>query len=238
LKIFAHDTQKSLYQFSKRLAYAYDALRKEFPQWKENDARIAVYVRCSNTAEHVLFSYIFENKLFTKKEWWSQFTYIKSPTDSQINIQKNNYDSFLRVSLVTQYFSCFETFFRILIKKLFPEFKERKFYLICEKILEEFDLKNYQRIFDLYRFIRNSLHENGIISDSHVYPIMYNGEWYRFEKGKSIMVNWLFLCEISMDLEECLNKIIHSKKITDIDSIEDPSSFDANEVTYSYYESM
>ena len=122
-----------------------------------------------------------------------------------------------------------------MISKIEPELSNNSFYKICEKILEEFDLTEYQRIFDLFRFIRNSLHNNGIITDPHAYSILYDGKIYRLEQNKSIQVNWWMLSKLSLDMQDCLNKIVSSQRICQLKEILDPSYF-ANEISYETYD--
>ena len=223
VKIIFHDPQKSLYQLSGRIAKAHEKLKRDFPDLRKDDTRITVYSHCVNTVESVLFSMIFEKEQLADKSWYQKVPYIEPPTDSQISSIRENYDAFLSVALVTEYFACFEIFFRNLIKKLIPTNKENSFHSICEKILKKLSLQNYQHKFDMYRFIRNSLHNNGIVTEKDARPILYNGVWYKFEQGKRIQVNWRMLCKLSAELEECLSKIIYSKKVSIFEFIKDPS---------------
>jgi len=223
VKIILPDQQKLLYQLSERIAKAREKLKRDFPDLQKDDARITVYGHCVNTVESVLFSMIFEKEQLADKSWYQKVPYIVQPTDYEIHSIRENYDAFLSVALVTEYFACFEIFFRNVIKKLIPTYKENSFHSICEKILKELNLKNYQDKFDMYRFIRNSLHNNGIVTEKDAYPIRYNGFLYKFEREKKIEVNWLMLCQLSAELEECLSKIIHSEKVSIFEFIKDPS---------------
>ena len=223
MKIKIHDPHDSLYKLSFRIALAYDKLKTDFPNWKPNDARITAYAYCVNTIESVLFSMIFKKNQLGDRKWYANIRYITSPSDSQIFSVQENYDAFLMVALVTEYFACFEIFFRNIINVLFPGYTKNKIFEICEDLLEELKLKQYQSKFDLYRFTRNSLHNNGVVTDKHAYSILYNGVWYDFTYGKKINVDWLMLCQLSAELEECLNKIIYSTRISKPDFIKDSS---------------
>lgn len=226
MEITYHDPRKSLYELSEKLATSYQKMRQEFPDWKEDDARLTCYTRCTNIVEEVLFSRIFEDEQLIDQNWYKKIPYIKSPTEIQIKTVRDTFDSFLRVSLVTIFFSSVETFFRVLQKEFFPKSKEKQIYKIIETMLEYLDLKYYQRIFDLHRFLRNSLHNNGIITDKYAYPILYNGVWYNFQLGKTIQVDWLMLCQTTSELDDCLNKIIHNEKIIKNNYIKDESYFE------------
>ena len=223
MKIIQHDPQESLYKLCCQIATAHYKLKEEFSNWSEDDFRMSVYSRCANIVESVLFSMIFKKEQLIDKDWYARIPYIKTPTEAQIHGIIGVFDSHLRVLLVTGYFASLETFFRILIKQIFPQYSGNKIHKILEKILDYFDLKDYEHKFNLYRFIRNSLHNNGIVTDPHAYPILYNGLWYNTEKGKPIQVNWLMLCQLTAELDQCLNKIIHSEKVSSLDVIKDPS---------------
>lgn len=101
-------------------------------------------------------------------------------------------------------------------------------------MLQEFGLKNDQHIFDFYRFIRNSLHNNGIITDKYTYPILYNGIIYELKPETFMVVNWVLISELFLDTQECLDKTIHSEKIYPLSEILDPSF--SGKLGYSMYD--
>ena len=234
MKIIVPNTQDILSQLSKKTAFRYEKFRQEFPDLNEQDIRVATLGRCANTVESVLYSCIFQNEQLTEPTWYNKISYLKNVTDSQIKSIQENYESFLRVAFVTEYFGIFEWFFRVLLKKIIPTSDKIQAYKIIETILKEFALKNDQRIFDFYRFIRNSLHNNGIITDKHTYPIMYNGIIYELKPETFMVVDWVLISELSWDMQECLDKIIHSEKIVQLSEILDPSF--PGELGYSIYD--
>lgn len=147
-------------------------------------------------------------------------------SESDIDIIVARFDSFLQVSLATMYFSSIENFFRIIGKKLYPKIFDERTHIsiIYKKILEDFDLKNYNCVFDMYRLIRNSMHDNGIYNNKEQ-KFYYNNEIYHFKPNEFILINWLLLCNLSIDLESCIFKIIKTKKVSSFDLIKDPSSY-------------
>ena len=102
------------------------------------------------------------------------------------------------------------------------------------KQCSEFALKNDQGIFDFHRFIRNSLHNNEIITDEHTYPIIYNGIIYDLKPETFMVVDWVLISELSWDMQECLDKIIHSENIIQLSEILDPTF--PRELDYSIYD--
>jgi hypothetical protein len=71
--------------------------------------------------------------------------------------------------------------------------------------------------------IRNSLHNNGVYNDKGEKTICYNNKSYSFKTGEHIVVNWFLLTNLSLDIEECLFKIIHEKEVSNHKVIRDPS---------------
>ena len=238
MKVSFHDPRKSLYELAKKIAYSHYNIEKEFTDWKKDDARLACHTRCIITVENVLFTRIFEEEQLGDQNWYKKIQYFQLPTPSQIKTTQETFDLNLRVVLVTLFFASLETFLRTLFKELFPSSIENQIYKIIEVLLEHLDLKVYQDKFDLYRFLRNSLHNNGIVTDKFAYPIKYNGVTYDFQLGKSVQVNWLMLCQVTSELEDCLNKIIHSKEVMKIKYIKDESYFDSLSFTYFHFESI
>jgi len=215
----------SLYELSKKIAIRHHNLKTDFSNWDEKDFRIAVYSRNTNLVESVLFSMIFRNEQLTDKNWYKKIKYIKSPTESQIYSTSNNYELNLRVWLIIGYLSSVESFFRFLIKQTNPELEYEKFWKICEEILKKYELTLYQQNFDFYRFIRNSIHNNGIVTDKNAYSIMFGGAIYEIKMGRPIKVNWPMLCQLTLELDTCLEKIIRVEEVSSLDVTPDPSFY-------------
>lgn len=225
MEMIESSPQKWLYQLSAQIAKRYVMIKKDFPNWGDIDSRITVYGRNSNLIENVLFSMIFKNEQLRDKNWYKKIPYIVTPNSTQLNTICNNYELNLRVWLVTGYLASVETFLRLLMKKINPKLAEKELYLICEYTLKRYNLKLYQLNFDFYRIIRNSLHNNGIITDKFAKPIMFDGIIYQIEKGKPIKVNWLMLCKLTSELDICLDKIIRSDEVSKLDDLKDLSYF-------------
>ena len=100
--------------------------------------------------------------------------------------------------------------------------------------MTKFDLKTYQRVFDLHRFIRNSLHNNGIVTDKHVYPMMYRGKIYPLQLNMQFQVDWILLSSLSLDMHDCVGKVMNSEIVSEIPEIIDPS-FEKNQNNYEMY---
>lgn len=229
------ETQDLLYELSKKTAISYKMFREEFPDLMKNDIRVTTFSMCANTVENILFSCIFQKEQLTDTNWYKKVSYIKDITDTQIKTIQEVYNSFLIVTFVTEYFSIFEHFFRVLIKKINSNSNKNQIYEIIETVLIKFNLKNYQRIFDLFRFIRNANHNNGRITDKYTYPILYNGVHYELKQNTLLIVDWVMLCNLSWDMQECMRKIIHSDKIPQLGDILDPS-FPTEDIGYQAYD--
>ncbi|HZS73614.1 MAG TPA: hypothetical protein VFA69_03825, partial [Candidatus Nitrosotalea sp.] len=136
------------------------------------------------------------------------------------------FDSFLQVALVTNYFTSVENFFRIVGNLLHPDLfdEHTPIFTISKKILERFDFKNYACVLDMYRLIRNLSHNNGVYN-KEARRFYYDGRVYHFIPNRLVYLNWKLLCDLSIDIEECIFQIINTKTISDYYEIEDPSSY-------------
>lgn len=193
-----------------------------------NDARLTLYGRSLNVIDSVFYSMFFETQYLSDKKWYKTINPLLNPTDIEISNQKRIFDEFLTLSFVTLLFSSSESFIRIIMQKLFPKEykKDSRFKSICTFLLTELKLHNYQHIFEMIRLLRNSLHNNGIITEDCHVPIVYRGKMFRFEKGKQMTVNWQLLTKLFIDVGECLFKITQSPKMEKISHLEDPSYFE------------
>ena len=231
------DEKDFIYDISKKLAMSYSQIRQDFPTWQDQDVRITTYSKCANITENILFSWNFKNEQLGKPNWYDKIPYIQTPTPNQIKTIQTGYGAFLMVSFVHWYIGILEHFFRVLLKHIESSSRLRNFYDICNYILEYFELEEYQKQFELFRLLRNSMHNNGVITDRHAHPIEYDGVTYDFQFGRQIRnVNWFMLCKVASELHDCLNKICRNNEISQVSFIEDPSYFDVSETSYVSFE--
>ena len=232
------DPKDFIYDISEKLAISYSQIRKDFPTWQDQDVRITTYSKCANVIESILFSWNFKNEQLSDPQWYDRIPYIHTPTPTQIKTTQAVYDSLLMISFVHWYIGTLEHFFRVLLKQINPESRLVNFYDICKYVLEYFELKEeYEKQFDIFRLLRNSMHNNGVITDRHAHPIEYDGVTYDFQLGRQIKnANWFMLNKVASELHDCLNKICRNEEISQILFIEDPSYFDVSETSYVSFE--
>ena len=199
-------------------------------QLNKNDARLTMYGRSLNVIDSVFYCMFFETHFLSDKQWYKTINPNLTPSDIEVSNQKMIFDEFLTLSFVTLLFSSTESFIRVVMKELFPDEikKDDRFKPMCTFLLTELNLKNYNHIFEIIRLLRNSLHNNGIITEDYRVPIVYRGKVFNFEKGKQMIVNWELLTKLFIDVEECLFKITQSPKLEKISYLKDPSYFEIN----------
>ncbi len=169
---------------------------------------------------------MFQRDHLGKIDWHANHSSLETPNDSDILLITARYDSFLQVSLVTNYFTSAENFFRIIGNISHPNcFNDyTSISTICEKVLEKFDCKNYACALEMYRLIRNLSHNSGVYNKEER-RFYYDGRVYYFIPDKLVYLNWKLLCDLATDIEECIFKIINTETISDPEEIKDPSSY-------------
>jgi hypothetical protein len=190
-------------------------LRKNYG-WDENDARITVFNKCSNVCSSVLLGYVFIDKYLSNKEWWKLYSTL--PIDSkEIQRAGNEFEMFLRVSLIQSTLYAVESSFRIYVVFLdskacsngLGEFKN-----IYEWLLKRTSLQSYSALLDIFRNIRNSMHNNGLFlpisgKDS---TIKYKGRSFEFKYGlPNDFVSTILILELISDVRELLLAIVQSE---------------------------
>jgi len=221
------DPKISLGKLDVQLTTSFDTIKNRFPDMIKNDVRLTFYGQTINTTESTLFCRIFENDLLNKNWYKRNFSDVIINTPDEIHKSVEAFDSFIVVAFTTLYFASVENFFRVLSNVVYPnEFKGNDYFsTIYKSLLKKFNL-NYIHIFDIFRLIRNSLHNNGVYNDKENQRFYYNDEFYELKKGVRIKVSWFLLSNLSRDIEECVFKIINTKKISNFDIIEDPSYYE------------
>lgn len=215
----------SLINLHEELHSSYEVLRKTM-RWPEADLRFTVYGHRISIVKNIIYCKIFERDQLSNIDWHVKTLPFKPPIDPDISIIMQRFDSFLQVSLITNYFTSIENFFRIIADRLYPNlFNEHTpISTIYNRIFEEFDCKNYTCVFDMYRLLRNLSHNNGIYNNEEK-RFFYDNRVYYFIPGKHVYINWLFLSNLSIDIDRCVFKIINTKPVTELSEIKDPSSY-------------
>ena len=102
---------------------------------------------------------------------------------------KDSHEIFFKIAFIHIYFSGIESSFRAFLKKIDPfscNNSTAEFKSIYEVLLKKLDLKQYIPLLDLFRCIRNTIHNNGVFipPSNKDECIKYKGKKYDFYVGK------------------------------------------------------
>lgn len=204
---------------------------QEVPGWKESDARVGVFAKCINVIEPTFFALMFEKEQLRTKEYQGRFAGEgnEPPSEEEIVSQSDNFLRYLILCYAITLFSVIESSLRIFVKKLDPTACSNgtsEVQSIYNWLLKQLGLQKYETLLELFRLIRNCMHNNGIFTpkNGQDVPITYKEQDFKFKKGEQILfVTFDFLILLSYDLREMLEDIIKSPKLSAFDYIEDPT---------------
>lgn len=199
------------------LVDAQTALSRKY-EWNENDARLTVLNKCSSVLSSINLGYVFFSKYLTKEDWWRANSTLAIDREQMSNAG-NEFEMFLRIGLIQNTLYAIESSFRIYVRAIDPmacsqgtaEFKN-----IYEWLLTRVRLQKYITLLDLWRNIRNSMHNNGLFwptsrKDS---LINYKDVIYTFEVGKpNDFVSTEFIVRLLPDIRMLLQELLESEEI-------------------------
>jgi len=143
--------------------------------------------------------------------------------------QVDNYIQFEQFGYAELLFSAIESSLRVFVRGIDPKACNEgraSFNSIFEYLLKKTGLEKYKPLLDLFREIRNTVHNNGIYLPERNgnKTIKWKDKTCNFEVGKPInFVTLPFLIEISKDLREMIEKIVESEPVASLKPLDDPT---------------
>lgn len=199
--------------------------KKKRPEFDErNDARLMILHKSisSLTSLEIGFENMF--KIMQDPDWSNSY-----PFDLFIPIKyvKDGYEMFLKMGFIHLYFSGIESSLRIFLRNIDPEVHKNsrgEFKKIYDTLFEKIGFQKYIPLLDLFRHIRNTIHNNGIFmpTDYENKQVKYKGKVYNFQDGKvQLNTSWadiLFLVDETIGMmKELLDNPEISRKPDMID---------------------
>ena len=199
--------------------------------WTEKDVRIGIFAKCMNVIEPVLFSLDFCDMTLRTPEYQAKFSkdHKTPPEPEEMQHQVDNYIRFQQFSYAELLFSAIESSLRVIVRGIDPKACNEgraSFSSVYDYLLKKTGLEKYKPLLDLFREIRNTVHNNGIYLPERNgnKTIEWKGETYNFEVGKQIsFVTLPFLIEISKDLREMIEKIVETEPVVSLKPLDDPT---------------
>lgn len=187
--------------------------------WKEDDARLTLLNKCSNVLIAVNLGVVFIDRYISKEGWWRENSTL--PVDpEQMRSAGNEFVMLLRIALIHNFLYAIESSFRLYVRALDPEACSKgsaQFKSLYEWLLKRTGLQAYASLLDLWRNIRNTLHNNGLfvpLSGKDA-TVTYKGTTYDFRVGKpNDFVTTDLMVNLLPDMREFLVALLTSKEIS------------------------
>ena len=201
----------------------------EHPDWGKKDVRITVFAKCRNASYSALIGMACLHHHLRDPDWWREKTR-KSMETSGIELNAREFENFCKVGLAQLVFSSIESSVRTFLRALDPKAASgatKEFKGVYDCLFKKLDLKEWAPLLDLYRELRNTIHNNGVYlapsgSDKDV---PYKGRTFTFEWGKLVnFVTWELILEVICYCHLMLEQIVEKEALLNITSIPDPSA--------------
>jgi hypothetical protein len=189
-------------------------LESSYPLWEEKDGRLTLFTKLVNTTNSTLIalstSYGYIEHVF------------KGVDEKDAKILGHEYFNFVKIGYTHALFSVIESSLRLFMRGLAPtahnggtgNFKPLYDDLLVNRLSSpQTDLV---KLLDLFRYVRNSIHNNGVFFNSSGVDetVKYNGKNYEFKHGQLIdFVDWYFLLFITDELKSKLVYLVNDANI-------------------------
>ena len=187
------------------------------------DARLTVYAKITNTINNFHLTLVYINKHLQFPRWWQES--YKDLSMEDIDFYTASFFNFSKVSFFHIIFSCLESSLRILLRAIDPNVCNNgtaSFESIYKCLLNS-KLSGFKKedlyLLDLIRYVRNTIHNNGIYFDkiSINHSIIFKGKTYNFVHSKPVtFVDYEFLFFILDELRVIIKKIVTHQKFQEI----------------------
>jgi len=188
----------------------------------DRDARVAVFSKCANTMNTAFIGFVLIREELLDPLWWKK--HISELDDTTITKHVEDFEMSIRSAFLNNFFASVESSFRYYCREVSPgkcnnaagNFKNIYAHLFSRI---KFNLPNYIPLMDLWRNMRNTIHNNGrFYPDNHKdCDVPYQGTIYKFEVGKvPQFLTWDLLLNIIPDTKDMLLNVVNSSTLVGI----------------------
>jgi hypothetical protein len=202
------------------------------------DARVTIYSKCIVAVDSLYLALLLRQSSLVDKQWWNkiwcnELGLYTVPDEQTLVMMRKGFSQFLVIGFFHSLFSAIESAFRIYVKELDPvacnngtaDFEAIYNYLFKKLKLQQ--RQQYKELLDLLRYIRNTIHNNGVYfhRDGKNKPISYKGKQYAFDIGKPVkfpggVLN--FLLGLMQDILKMIEDVVYRSDIISRNEIIDP----------------
>lgn len=192
--------------------------------WKEDDARLTVFAKISNVLSSANLGYFLMYSYLQKKDWWKQYQQLEV-TELSIKSSIEEFEMFFRIGLIHNIMYGVESSFRIYVRTIDPQVCNKgmaEFKSIYEWLLKKLNLQANLPLLDLWRNIRNAMHNNGLFfpTNGKNQTVVYGSISYNFEVGKhNDFVTTELIISLIPSLTKVVEDIVESLPLKDINYI-------------------
>lgn len=146
------------------------------------------------------------------------------------NYVKDGYEMFLKIGFIHLYFSGIESSLRIFLRNIDSNVHKNSrgdFKKIYDTLFERIGLQKYVPLLDLFRHVRNTIHNNGIFmpADGKNQEIKYKGRVYNFYDGKvQLNTSWSDILFILDETIGMMKELLDNSEIDEKTDMIDPFS--------------
>jgi len=182
------------------------------------DARVAIF-KCIITLNTAFVGFILIREELLNPLWWKE--HISELDDKAITRQIEDFERTIRSAFLSTFFASIESSFRYYCRYVSPgacnnttgNFKNIYAHLFSKNKL---NLPNYIPLLDLWRNMRNTIHNNGKFypENQQDCEVTY-GVTYKFEVGKvPQFLTWDLLLNLIPDVKDMLFSVVNSNDLT------------------------
>lgn len=233
-----HESREDVIKIADKIKLVRDETMKDtkeiralYSHAKSEDVRLSTLNRLFITLNSVYFSLAFLIEDLLCEEWWKE----KSQTtiDSKDNlITILEYEQFIKIGFLQLMFSGLESSFRRFLRAIDPNAgggSTAAFQNIYQALFKRLDgdFSRWEPLLDLFRMVRNTVHNNGIYIDKQGkdQSVDWDGVTYNFEHENPVnFVSWELLIAIADSVRGLIRAVVEDHKLTAISvDIVDPA---------------
>jgi hypothetical protein len=195
------------------------------------DVRVAYFTKTINALAATQCAVRFWVEPMSNPAWWKKAT---TYTEADIPIQLGAYDVFCKIGASQSTFSTIESSIRALMRGIDSSAHAggtSEFKTIYDDLLQR-RLSNPDAegvaLLDVFRNIRNSIHNNGIVFHKKALDtaVSWGGRRFEFRHGKQASVPWALFLEIVEGSIHLFEKVVRDPRILGISAVvPDPASY-------------
>ncbi len=175
-----------------------------------SDARLTILKKSIDALTSLEISFANMFKIMQDPDWMNNYPFeIVIPA----RYVKDGYEMFIKMGFIQIYFSAIESSLRIYLRTIDPNVcnnSRGEYKKIYDNLLNRLNLQEFVPLLDLFRNIRNTIHNNGIFlpPNNEDVVVEYKGKKYHFKVGQVQMnTSWsdiLFLVTETIEMIRCI----------------------------------